>query len=132
MEIPLEIEDNVYSQKTVDKWVDVWNQICTMAYQGKNLQEKIVTFPSYIFINGCQISDNKHSYRYSFNFPENYYSITLDNVWKQYSEYYGPENPKIIPELKEVFVPQPLFESLGVLPWFRYTFPNCKITYWEN
>lgn len=135
MEIPLEIENNLYCPTTVDCWVSVWNQVCKMAYEGKDIHESIVTRPGNMCINEYLVHDKResiHSYEYSLHFPLNSYQMTLDNVWKQYSEFYGPENPKIIPQFKELVVPRALFESLGISQWFHYTFPNCTVTFWEE
>jgi len=59
---------------------------------------------------------------------------TLDSVWDIYSkikiddEYIGVH---VVPELKKVYVPAELFDSLGIYAWFSYCFPNCVITTWS-
>lgn len=59
---------------------------------------------------------------------KNLEELTLDFQWKNYQQL----KPLIIPELKYIYVPRILFESLGVYAWFKYSFPNCKIEFWEK
>jgi len=59
---------------------------------------------------------------------KNVEELTLDFQWQKYQQL----KPLVIPELKYIYVPKLLFESLGVYSWFRYSFPNCKIEFWEN
>jgi len=41
-------------------------------------------------------------------------------------------DPVVVPELKEIYVPRILFTCLGVFTWFRHSFPNCQILFWED
>lgn len=135
MEIPLFINGNRYEEHTVEQWQQVWDLICKMAYEKTNICEAIITTPGFLHINGTVFNDKSqktHSYEYGRAQPVNTYFLTLDNVWKQYSNLYGPQMPHVIPELKVLVVPRVLYDSLGVSNWFRYSFPNCKVTFWEE
>ena len=67
--------------------------------------------------------------RYAINDEQ----ITLDYMWKEYSQKAGPGvMPRVVPELTQLHVPACLFYSLGVDSWFSHSFPNCKVTYWES
>lgn len=135
MEIPLFINGNRFEEHTVEQWQQVWDTICRMAYERTTPCEKITTVPGFVHING-EITNDKtektHSYEYSRCQPVNTYFLTLDNMWKQYSRLYGSRMPDVVPELKELFVPRVLYESLGISNWFRHSFPNCKVTFWEE
>lgn len=135
MEIPLFISGNMYENVTVDAWQTLWDKVCKMSYEGTNVCESIVTKPGILYINGEIIDDNSeltHSNKYANIDPVNDHLLKLDDMWKQYSKLYGTAQPKIIPEFKELVVPYPLYYCLGVTQWFRYSFPNCKVTYWNS
>ena len=82
-----------------------------MAYYRKNVVSEIVTDGTY--------EELLHS--------KNIEEMSLDFQWKNYNSL----KPLVINELKYIFVPKILFESLGVYAWFRYSFPNCRIDFWE-
>ena len=129
------INGNRYETHTIEQWQEVWDRICKMAYEKTNICEKIVTKPGIFHLNGEVINDRSektHSYEYERSQPLNTYFLTLDNVWKQYSSFYGPKMPEVVPEFKELVVPRALFSSLGIDVWFRHSFPNCKVTFWES
>lgn len=135
MEIPLCIRGDMYDGVTLEHWQQLWHNICKMAYEGEGVCEKIITRPGLLSIDGkivANSSESMHSRQYGKTEPINSYFITLENVWRQYSEFHGPEQPKVIPELKELVVPYELFNCLGVQSWFRYSFPNCKVFYWDE
>lgn len=90
-------------------WQSIWQQICEMAYENTNPVEKIIIEPT-------DFEDKEEN--------------TLTYTWKQYSKKHGPIMPGVVYELKELYVPKSLFEDLGIYSWFRYSFPNCKISYW--
>jgi hypothetical protein len=135
MEIPLYIHGNMYDRVTLESWQYVWDHICKMAYEGKNVVESIVTRPGVMYIDGVLTNEKKqseHSKVYRNKDLANSYFLNLDNVWKQYSQFYGPVMPKVIPEFKELIVPYALYDCLGVQSWFRHSFPNCKVFYWDE
>lgn len=135
MEIPLYLNGKTYEGHTVEAWQQVWDRICRMAYEGKDVCEKIVTKPGLTYIDGKIISNSTESYHnriYRNVEPINYYFLTLENVWKQYSQLYHPSDPKVIPEFKELVVPYCLYNCLGVQSWFRHSFPNCKVYFWDE
>jgi hypothetical protein len=135
MEIPLFINGQLYENHTIEAWQSVWDKICKMSYDGTDVCEEIVTTPGIMHING-RILNNKyksdHIIEYSRLEPVNTYFLTLENVWKQYSSFHGPQPVKVIPEFKKLVVPRCLYECLGVQQWFRYSFPNCQVTYWDE
>lgn len=137
MKIPLHIYREKYSEDTVHGWQQVWKAICKMCYEETSIEEEIITRPGFIDIDDAHISDTNnieltHTLYYNQRYPINEEVITLDYIWKQYSEKAGPGfTPKVVPEFKRLHVPGVLFYTLGVDSWFRHCFPNCKITFWD-
>ena len=135
MEVPIQVEFDKYCDATVILWTGVWETICRMAYEEDYPKiESIITSPSYMIINGLvslKKSEVQHVEYYKKRIPANEYDITLDHMWKKYSKKYGTKMPNVVPEFIQLHVPQQLFEDLGVLSWFKYSFPNCQITYWS-
>lgn len=132
MEIPLCIESEYYTDTTVQAWQNVWNSICSMAYEQQNLCEEILTHPNGVTINGYHTNtkgSSVHSGVYEEAYPLNRYEITLDYMWKKYNETHK-EMPHVVSCLKRLHVPKPLFENLGIKQWFEHSFPNCTVTYW--
>jgi hypothetical protein len=76
--------------------------------------------------------------------PENYdelkryksKEITLEHTWKSWSRLRDSNgaylDAQVVPELKEIYVPRILFETIGVYAWFNHSFPNCSILFWED
>lgn len=116
MEVPREV---------INKWQAVWQQICDMAYHRKNLSSKII-------VDRIGYSELM---KYTIN-SENFDLITLDHIWKQVSSTKNadgyPLEALVIPELLEIYIPRILFETLGVFQWFKHSFPNCVISFWED
>ena len=61
---------------------------------------------------------------------------TLDYHWQRYSSLKDPNGDYIealvVPELKRIVVPLHLFYTQGVLAWFKHSFPNCDINYYDE
>jgi hypothetical protein len=119
MEIPAEI---------VQKWQSVWKKICNMAY-GDSSNISFVCVPL-----------DEHEYREILKYKTekyvNYDQIMLDHMWQKISSVKDengnfPE-AKVFPDLKEIYVPRVLFETMGVFQWFQHSFPNCTIMFWED
>jgi len=108
-------------QLTVEKWQILWQQICDMSYYRKNIVEEIKT----------DVSEYDDLYKY-----QNFNEITLEYIWKFNSSFKNVDGEYlqalVVPELKNIYVPRFLFETLGVFEWFKYSFPNCKILFWED
>jgi len=135
MEMPLYIHGNMYDHVTIEAWQQVWDMICKMAYENGPVYEKIVTTPGIMHVNGRVVHDKResaHSQEYNRREPVNSYFLTLENIWKQYSLLYGTQMPDVVPEFKELIVPYSLYNCLGVQSWFRHSFPNCKVFYWDE
>lgn len=132
MDIPLYVHGNMYDEVTIDAWQTVWDQICKMAYDGTNICETIITRPGLMHMDGEMIYNSNHSDEYKKLKYVNSDFLTLDNIWKQYSHLYGTAEVKIIPEFKKLVVPRSLYECLGVKSWFRYSFPNCHVVFWDE
>lgn len=135
MEIPIVIRYQNYREETVDKWIDVWSTICEMCYNGSLITESITVLPGSIQIDeelSLNPSEKEHCEIYRMRDFLNHEVISLDHTWKKFSNEAGPRNLLVIPEFKNLYVPRCLFDSLGVKQWFRYCFPDCKVTYWEN
>lgn len=133
--IPLYTDGIMYCAQTIDQWQYVWDKLCKMTYEEKEICESVITRPSILCIDGLIMNDTSeltHSHQYKNPKYVNVEFLTLDNIWKQYSHIYGPIQPKVIPELKKLVVPKCLFECLGVRSWFRHSFPNCEVVFWEE
>ena len=122
----LSIVNNNYSDTTVAYWQQVWRTICEMAYRQTYIIEEIITKP----VEGCKEVDESEIYNKKIF--DNYYDITLDCMWKKYSKQYGTKMPFVVPMFKKLHVPRGLFEELGIRPWFKYSFPNCVVTFWQE
>jgi len=132
MKIPILIENNMYLPETVKSWQSVWEVICTVAYNNfYDLPEEIIVRPESLIVKDDEIvNDDReivHSDIYKFRGPKNYYELTLDHTWKKFQG-----NPHIINDLRRLHVPRVLFEDLGVRQWFAYSFPRCRVTYWDE
>jgi hypothetical protein len=135
MEISLHISNNEYTERTIYAWQEVWENICKMAYEKMEPIEKIITNPGALIVNGKMVSKNSevgHCHYYASKTPVNDYLITLDYTWKIYSKKYGSTMPGVVPEFKELYVPRPIFDDMGIQKWFSHSFPNCKIFYWSE
>jgi len=112
-------------QEVINKWQDVWWYICDMAYYRKNVSSSV----------HLKKIDYKELLAYTDS-AKNFEQITLDYIWKQASARRDPDgnyvDPVVVPELKEIYVPRILFTCLGVFTWFRHSFPNCQILFWED
>ena len=134
MKAPLVVKDRKYSYETINVWQDVWVKLCKMAYEEDIPVSEIITSPGYVRIEGIALpmSVNAQSEYYSRQIPLNSEHITLDYMWKHYSKGHGTEMPGVVPELRKLCIPRSLFQSLGVGPWFRHSFPNCDIVFWDE
>ena len=107
------------SQELCDKWQSFWYDLCRMAYYRENI------------VRVLEIYDDADDYKNC-----NYIQLTLDFAWRNISEELDSEGkfvePQVVEELEELYVPRLLFETLGVYTWFKYSFPNCKIHFWEE
>jgi len=114
-------------QNIVEKWQNIWQNICNMAYFRKNV------------VNEYFIVDDHAEYLdlvyYSSN-ASNFELITFDYTWKQIDSIRNPDGsmrePLVVPELEKVYIPYILFNGLGTYTFFNYSFPNCKIVFWED
>lgn len=104
----------------VEFWKSIWQHVCEMAYFRKNIIESIVLPPE----NYDELKRNKCK------------EMTLDYTWKFWSQLRDSNgmyhDALVVPELKEIYVPRILFETLGVYAWFNHSFPNCSIHFWED
>jgi hypothetical protein len=91
-----------------------------MAYFRENIVESIV------------IPNKKYNEILRYKCKE----MTLEYTWKNWSRLRDSDGAyidvKIVPELKEIYAPRILFETLGVYAWFNHSFPNCTILFWED
>ena len=109
----------------IDKWQHVWLQICDMAYDNTNITSQII----------IEKSNYAELLKYMSN-SNDFHLITLDYMWEEITleqkRFQMPPYVHVVPELQAIYVPRILFESLGVYAWFEYSFPNCKILFWED
>ena len=105
---------DIYDRRSAKYWKQIWEIVCDMVYLRRNISTQIYVKP----YDTC-------FFEKMYSIPE---EITLDYTWKLYSEKY--HEGMIVPELESIYVPKELFVDSGVLNWFTYSFPNCKIQYW--
>lgn len=112
-------------QNVIIKWQFIWQKICDMAYSRKRISDRVLI--------------EKFNYTELLNYminSSNFEQITLDYIWKQVSSQKNSDGSYvealIVPELKEIYVPRILFSTPGVFHWFKHSFPNCSISYWED
>jgi hypothetical protein len=134
MRAPLVVKNNLYSYETILSWKVVWDKVCRMAYENEKVVSAIQTYPdgATIDLSAADMTERDHSIYYRNQSPANCDVITLDYTWKYYSTLYGSMTPNVVPEFKHLHVPRSLFESLGVHSWFRHSFPNCALTFWDD
>jgi hypothetical protein len=112
-------------QYVVNKWQVVWQKICDMAYHRKDINA----------IVSVENSDYSELLKYMIN-AKNFNLITLEHMWAQASSARNADGTHaevfVVPELREIYVPRILFETLGVYTWFKHSFPNCSILFWED
>jgi len=112
-------------QDVINKWQSVWQQICDMAYYRNNVTTSI-------FVETKKYTD---LLKYMIN-SKNFDQITLDYMWKQVSSVRGVDGnyiePCVVSELTQIYIPRILFDTLGVYAWFKHSFPNCVICFWED
>jgi hypothetical protein len=135
MSISLIVKGRNYSQETLSAWQEVWGIICKMAYENATGYNSIITTPSFMMVERTAndtLNEKEHSNYYNKKIPDNDYDITLDHTWKKYSRMYPTSELSVNLQFEKLHVPRALFESLGIYRWFQYSFPNCKITFWEE
>lgn len=133
MRAPLVVKDRMYSYETILAWKVVWDKICRMAYENEKPVSELIVVPDRVRMEGIAVpmSEKQQADYYGKWMPLNSEVITLDHMWKYYSKAHGTEMPKVVPEFEKLHVPRSLFQSLGVDPWFRHSFPNCTVSFWE-
>jgi hypothetical protein len=134
MKAPLIVNERMYSYETILSWKVVWDKICRMAYENEKPISEIVAIPDRVRMEGIAVpmNEKEQANYYSRGLPLNSEVLTLDHMWTYYSKLHGTEMPKVVPEFQKLHVPRALFKSLGIGPWFRYSFPNCTITFWDE
>ena len=110
----------------VKQWQSMWQHICDMAYYRKNITDTLY------------VSENDYTslLKYRMSNCKNFHKLTLDYEWQKISNLRDDNGdflePLVVPELKQIYVPRILFESVGVYPWFKHSFPNCTIMFLED
>lgn len=103
-------------------WRNIWRQICEMSYFRKNITNEFIVEEDYELLALIKYTD--------------YDELTLDSVWEEISKQKDPVTgryiePMVVPEFTKLHVPYELFYCLGVDSWFKDSFPNCVVSYWE-
>jgi hypothetical protein len=94
----------------MEKWQDLWIQICDMAFYGIHTAE----------ILGWEKEE----------YDENDPLIRFEHIYDIYKKLKWEVH--VVPELKQLTVPRHLFMFLGVRSFFSYCFPNCELVFWED
>jgi hypothetical protein len=134
MRAPLIVSNRMYSYETILAWKVVWEKICRMAYENEKPVSELIAVPDYVRMEGIAVpmDETQQSHYYNRQIPINSDVITLDHMWKYYSKVHSTKIPNVVPEFEKLHVPRSLFQSLGVGPWFRHSFPNCTVTFWNE
>ena len=127
----------VFSASCTSSWDYIWRLLIDMAYSSKNIHLKSIIIQNGSFVEHFDTSvtvrekeaSSVHAKFYDKADSTNVDLLTLEHAWRKYG---GHEMPKVVPELERLFVPRSLFYCLGVNSWFRHSFPNCRIAYWED
>lgn len=109
-----------FTDGRVQLWQGIWKAICEMAFYRNNILEEITILPK---------NKNEIAF-YERNKARNLDSILFETTYKTYT--CELDDVQVVPELKKLVVPQSLFYFLGVRSFFKYSFPNCVITFWED
>jgi len=118
-------------QDVVKKWQSFWEKICDIAYFRKDVVSEL----SFIMdVLGSRAEYNDIC-TWSLTAP-NFEEITLHHSWEKVSKLKDENDnyvePAVVPELREIYVPNVLFQTSGVFEWFKHSFPNCEIFFWED
>jgi hypothetical protein len=112
-------------QETIQKWQGIWKEFLDMAYYRKNIKSEI-------FIQSHDFWD---LYTWCRDEPD-FDKLTLDYMWERYSFYRDSNNKRIepvsVPELQHMYIPNLLFETIGIHTFMKTCFPNCEVTFWED
>jgi len=110
-------------QHVIDKWQSIWRDVCGMAYFSLGTVSKIII-------------SKEDSEILKYSNASNFEELTLEYTWKKVSNTRDENRdfiePSVVPEFEEIYVPRALFETSGVYQWFKFSFPNCKILFWED
>jgi len=120
-ELSEEFERKYYSFRTIRDWQNVWKVICEMGYNPDAAQYESITVHS-------DVSDKEDVKAYGYYTVQNQHLICLDTVWRDYDRLV----PFVNKNLKSIYVPRVLFSCMGVINWFNYSFPNCKVKFWDE
>lgn len=114
------------STENSKKWQSTWRRVCNMAYFRKDIVSELIVIPE----------DGEYEFLEKLDLEWEHACFTLDYAWKTISKLTDANGeflqPLVVPELKEIYIPNILFQSPGVYSWFSYSFPNCKVFFWED
>jgi hypothetical protein len=110
-----------YSFATIGEWQKFWKVICEMGYNPNAVQYETIRAHS-------NTADKDDSQAYGGYTVQNQHLIGLDEVWRKYDK----SLPIVNKHLKQIYVPRVLFSCLGTHNWFKFSFPNCEVTYWPE
>jgi len=120
-ELNTEFERMYYSFATISEWQKLWRVVCDLAYNPNAKQYESVSVYSYN-------SESQDARLYGSYTVQNQHLICLDEVWRSYDK----SLPFVNKTLKRLYVPRVLFNCMGVQNWFKFSFPNCEVTYWPE
>jgi hypothetical protein len=120
-EITQEFEKMYYSFQTIREWQKVWKAVCEMGYNPEAKQYTSIVVHS-------ETSDAIDGNLYGYYTVQNQHLICLDTVWRDYDRL----TPIINKNLKTIYVPRVLFNCMGVINWFHFSFPNCEVKFWNE
>jgi hypothetical protein len=113
-------------RQTLEKWQTIWQQVCEMAYYKKNIVQQLQ----------IPIDDYDSLITYKNIHRDQFDELMLDFTWKRFSQNRDANGnfieAMVVPELTFIYVPRILFETIGVYSWFKFSFPNCVICFWED
>lgn len=111
-------------QNTIQKWQATWSKLLDMAYHRKNVTRDF-------WVENTHYDDlyiwSKHA--------RNFESIQFETMWRKYDVRGIDGNyidPQPVLEVEHIYVPRILFETLGIKTFLHMSFPNARLSYWED
>lgn len=112
-------------QETIQRWQSIWKKLLDMAYHQKGIETEL-------FI---QNTDYHDLYIWCRNEPD-FYKLTFEHAWEKYNYLRDPFGvfiePTQINGLQRMYIPNLLFDCIGINTFKKTCLSDCEISYWED